>query len=186
MSRKSKQDWLATAVTAFAEKGAAGLTIDNLARQLGVTKGSFYHHFQNYHSFKAAFLAAYERESTLNVITPLEAGESALPKLHQLILTVVAFSQKAGINPDNMLRAWAVHEEQVREVQTRVDQQRLDYILSLMDDLIPEKATAVLAAQMFYAILIGTEQIYPPLTGPDLLAQFNELLRLYHIETVQA
>lgn len=110
-TRKSKQDWLATAVTAFAENRAAGLTIDNLARQLGVSKGSFYHHFQNYHSFKAAFLTAYERESTLNVIASLEAGESALAKLHQLILTVVAFSQKATINPDNMLRAWAVHDE---------------------------------------------------------------------------
>ena len=184
VARKTKKDWLATAVTSFAQKGPTGLTIDSLTKQLGVTKGSFYHHFANHDVFKQAFLQSSEESGTLSIIEALEPYDSALEKLHKLLALIVTFSTETAVNPENMLRAWAMHDETVRTVQIRIDQQRVAYVDTLMQELLPEAKTATVAAKILYAILVGAEQIHPPVTGTDLLAQFNELLKLYNIEQV--
>jgi hypothetical protein len=43
-----------------ADDGPSGLRIDRLCRRLGVSKGSFHHHFAGAGDFKQALLAAYE------------------------------------------------------------------------------------------------------------------------------
>ncbi|MEV0081899.1 TetR/AcrR family transcriptional regulator [Saccharopolyspora sp. NPDC050642] len=40
-----KQDWLDAGLEILADQGVPALTIDRLATKLGLTKGSFYHHF---------------------------------------------------------------------------------------------------------------------------------------------
>ncbi len=184
MTRKTKRDWLAAAVHAFAQKGPGGLTIDNLAKQLSVTKGSFYHHFENYKDFKLSFLQHYEEESTLSIIETLKSYDSASEKLHRLIAFIVEFSTQLDVNPENMLRAWAMHDETARIVQTRVDQQRIAYVELLLRELIPDEQKASAAAIMMYIILVGAEQMHPPIIGNDLLIQFNAFLRLNDIEQI--
>lgn len=46
-SRLSRQDWLDTGLDLLAEEGHQNLTIKRLAECLGVTKGSFYWHFES-------------------------------------------------------------------------------------------------------------------------------------------
>ena len=46
MSR-SREDWIDAAWAALGEGGVEGVRIERLARQLSVTKGSFYWHFKN-------------------------------------------------------------------------------------------------------------------------------------------
>ena len=46
-ARLSKEEWLARALEVLGKKGAGELTIESLARRLGVTKGSFYWHFKD-------------------------------------------------------------------------------------------------------------------------------------------
>ena len=46
-ARLSKEEWLARALEVLGKKGAGELTIESLARHLGVTKGSFYWHFRD-------------------------------------------------------------------------------------------------------------------------------------------
>ena len=45
--RLSELDWVKAGLLALAERGVEGLRVDRLARDLGVTKGSFYWHFKN-------------------------------------------------------------------------------------------------------------------------------------------
>ena len=51
MVRKTKQDWLVAGLTLLGSTGSPDLTIDQLTDYLGVTKGSFYHHFKNYQDY---------------------------------------------------------------------------------------------------------------------------------------
>ena len=46
-SRLSRADWLDAALAAMAAQGTTGVNVEQLARSLGATKGSFYHHFEN-------------------------------------------------------------------------------------------------------------------------------------------
>ena len=43
----SANDWAEAALSAIAARGIEGVAIEPLARELGVTKGSFYWHFAN-------------------------------------------------------------------------------------------------------------------------------------------
>ena len=77
MARLSKEEWLLQSFEVLAKVGMSGLTIDALTKHLGVTKGSFYHHFGNYQTFKIALLDYFEDAGTLNVIRITDEVENA-------------------------------------------------------------------------------------------------------------
>jgi AcrR family transcriptional regulator len=44
---RSREDWIRAAGRRLAQGGAAAVAVEALARDLGVTKGSFYWHFRD-------------------------------------------------------------------------------------------------------------------------------------------
>lgn len=176
MSQKTKEDWLKAGARLLAEFGPQGVTVDALCRHLGVTKGSFYHHFAGYDAFKAALLAFYEEEGTLQIIDQLAEAPTATEKLSGLLDIIVAASTTSLSRLEITIRAWALHDEAVREVQTRVDQRRLGYVESLCREISGDSERAQIVARTLYAILVGSEQMQPPVQGDTLRALFDEYL----------
>jgi hypothetical protein len=103
-------------------------------------------------------------------------------KLRKLIDIIVALSTTAIIYPEVAIRAWALQDDAVRDVQMRVDQRRLSYVKGLCEEITGDVRKAQLMSQMLYAILVGSEQMQPPLNGDGLRAVFNEWLRLYRLK----
>jgi len=182
MSRKTKRDWLIGGVQLLAEVGNQGLTIDALCQHLGVTKGSFYHHFSGYEDFKLNLLAFYEEEGTLDIIETLADLETPEEKLRGLIDIVVAVSTQYALYPEVLIRSWALQDEDVKAVQERVDGRRLAYVEALFLEIDEDKQNAKVSAQMMYAILVGAEQMQPPLVGDDLRTLYDEYLKLIGLE----
>ena len=58
----SRSAYFDVALELLAEGGHDGLTIAALCARLGVTKGSFYHHFRDLCAFTDALLAYWEAE----------------------------------------------------------------------------------------------------------------------------
>ncbi len=58
-TRLSENDWLQAGYTLIAEQGARALKIENLCRQVGATRGSFYWHFADMDSYRAALVASW-------------------------------------------------------------------------------------------------------------------------------
>ena len=52
--RLTPTHWTDAAMTLLAESGIGAVTMDRLAERLGVTRGSFYHHFANRESLLKA------------------------------------------------------------------------------------------------------------------------------------
>jgi len=75
MATTTKRKWLEEGLTLLAKSGAGALTIEMLTSRLGVTKGSFYHHFQHFQDYKEHLLSFYEDERTLQVIESAEQPE---------------------------------------------------------------------------------------------------------------
>ena len=57
MTRKTKYDWMTVTMEVLVTQGVDGITIDALTKRLGVTKGSFYHHFSDMPTFRQEILA---------------------------------------------------------------------------------------------------------------------------------
>ncbi len=181
MARKTKRDWFTGAVQVLLAEGPQGLTIDAVCQQLQMTKGSFYHHFGSYDEFKQQFLAFYEQEGTLDIISQLANLPSPKQKLHQLLAVTVKYSTQLPNNPEVAMRAWALQDTAVRQVQERVDGRRRAYLHALCEEITGNAALAATAAQLFYAVLVGSEQMQPPIVGENLRHLFDECLRLYDL-----
>lgn len=181
MARKTKQDWLDAGLKTMREAGTGGVTIEALTQELGVTKGSFYHHFSGIQDFKTNFLQFYEEAGTLNVIQATEQEISAQDKLRRLLAIIVSYP----LEDEVIMRAWAQQDGEVGLVQARVDAQRVDYVAALCSEISGDLAQGRLMADIFYALLVGGTQIQPSLSGEQITAVFNEILHLYNIPQLE-
>ncbi|WP_420632144.1 TetR/AcrR family transcriptional regulator [Candidatus Leptofilum sp.] len=181
MARKTKRDWFVTAVQILRQAGPQGLTIEALCQSLQMTKGSFYHHFGSYEGFKTQFLAFYEQEGTLDIISQLADLPTPKEKLQQLLKIVVEFSTKLPDNPDVAMRIWALQDTAVAQTQSRVDGRRRQYVQSLCEEITGDSTQAATIANLIYAVLVGSEQMQPPIVGAALQHLFDECLRLYNL-----
>ncbi len=178
MTRKTKTDWLIEAFRVLTDKGFGGLTIDELTTRLGVTKGSFYHHFRDYEGFKIALLDFYEQEGTLQIIRLAEESVSPQAKLQRLFDIVT----REDLPLEVPIRVWAHSDGLVREYQARVDARRVDYIRGLCQQIGRDEGRALFIAQLVYAVLIGGEDMIPPLPPSALRQMFDEISEHYQLK----
>src|SRR5215510_8697431 len=69
----SATDWLDEGLRTLAANGFTALKADPLAKQLGVSRGSFYWHFRDVDAFHAALLARWREIATERIIADLES-----------------------------------------------------------------------------------------------------------------
>ena len=90
-ARLSKEEWLARALEVLGKKGAGELTVESLARQLGVTKGSFYWHFRDRADFFRQLIEYWDEHFTQTVIAKISGqgvpAEERLLELMRLVQT---------------------------------------------------------------------------------------------------
>jgi AcrR family transcriptional regulator len=164
MTRLSKQDWLEQSLLILAEVGASELTIDKLTQKLGVTKGSFYHHFKGYQDFKIALLEMFEEKGTLNVIRITEEASTPENKLQRLLETTTGYPE----NLELQIRAWALQDNDVRKYQERIDRQRMEYLKDLYLAITGDEHKSMTAAKILYTVYIGSQQMIPPIREQEL------------------
>ncbi|MFF0265432.1 TetR/AcrR family transcriptional regulator [Kribbella sp. NPDC004536] len=171
----SRGEWLDAGLGLLAEEGAPAVTIERLTGVLGVTKGSYYHHFKGAAGYKAALLEYFELRYTTRLIDAVEKSGDAKDKLLHLLRLVLADSDSAGL--EIAVRAWALQDVEVRAAQERVDKARTAYLKKLcrgLDaDVDPDRF-----AQLLYLILIGAEQVVPPIGTRDVRKIYDLVLRL--------
>jgi AcrR family transcriptional regulator len=63
-----RADWVQAALTVIARDGVQAVAVEPLARELGVTKGSFYWHFENRDDLVDAALQDYEARQSIGVV----------------------------------------------------------------------------------------------------------------------
>lgn len=173
MTRLSSEAWLEQSLYVLAEVGATGLTIDALTTRLGVTKGSFYHHFKNYQTFKISLLDFFEETSTLNVIQIIEEQVTPEDKLQSLLETATGHPPALEVQ----IRAWALQDADVHVYQARIDQQRIAYVKAIFLEMTHNEQQSQMMADLLYLVNIGGQQLIPPL-GQDRFAELYTNLRM--------
>lgn len=173
----SRSDWLDAGLVSLAADGPDGLRIDRLCRRLQVSKGSFHHHFAGAGDFKQALLAAYEARVVEALDQAIEQTAATTPKDALVGLTASITKTDGCYRPDLevAIRAWAFSDPQVRAVQQRVDQRRLESLHGIWSQILDDPAAAYTAALLPYLVGIGASLIQPP-TPPDQLQRVYELL----------
>lgn len=151
-ARLAPQDWTDAALRALAEGGVGAVRVDALARDLGVTRGSFYWHFTDRDALLKAALEQWEQGATAGVIKELDGVGDPAERLKRLIRG--AFNNEAvpGLQP--MLMAHADHPV-VMPVLHRVTTARIAYIAALYRELGLPPAVARRRAVIAYTTYLG-------------------------------
>jgi len=173
----SRTDWIQAGLAAVAEDGPNGLRIDHLCRRLGVSKGSFHHHFAGSGDFKKAILAAYEGLVVEALDQAIDHTAADNPKAALAGLTAAIASTGSFYRPDVevAMRAWAFSDPEVRAVQERVDTRRLESLERIWFRILDDPSEVHTAALLPYLVGIGASLVQPP-TPPDQLRNVYELL----------
>lgn len=172
-SRLAKLDWINAATQILKTEGVEKVKVEPLARMLGVTRGSFYWHFDKRQDLLDSILANWHSSTTLDIIEALEQGQkSAKERLEQLIN--LAFSvHPESLAVEHAVRAWSLIDPKVKAAVVQVDSQRIEYLKKLILALGWSDEEAQQRACLVYYCRVG---IYHQARIPEL----SERLRTVH------
>lgn len=177
--RITRSRWLDEGLEALAEEGPSGLRIDRLAARLGVTKGSFHHHFAGAPGFKTAVLAHYEQRTADTLTRAIAARQDDGTRATLAWLTELATgASRELLRPrlDAAVRAWAHSDAEVRDAQARIDAAAIAALQAAWRPLVGSDAEARTAALVPYLVALGAEAAVPPVQGDELRAVYDLLL----------
>jgi AcrR family transcriptional regulator len=149
-SNLDRERWEQAALDALERGGLAAVAVEPLARELGVTKGSFYWHFKSRGELIGATVARWER---LHVDAPLEAlagVEDPRARLRGLLTA-------AGAKPPSIFIRLldAVDEPVVRAAVARAAEQRVAFMATAFGELGLTRARARRQALLAYSTYVG-------------------------------
>ncbi|MGW0021476.1 TetR/AcrR family transcriptional regulator [Rhodococcus sp. NPDC003382] len=155
--RLSRSDYFAAGMAILAEEGPRKLTTTNICERIGVTRGSFYHHFSSGPMFRKALIAHWEAD----VYTRAEDAKSAQADSYVRALKLSAIS--AQHRAERAIRGWSYEDSHVAEAQRRVDKFRQAQLVRVFEELGVDTTTATTLADMGVALYAGLQVV----EGPD-------------------
>ena len=132
--------------------------VDNLAKKLKITRGSFYYHFENRQELLQAILERWRAKATEAVIESLKSRAlNSQERLIELILLPLKGDKSfEAASIEISLRAWARRDPMARAAVDEVDSYRISYIEGLFVELDHPQEQAADLAYLIYSYMIAT------------------------------
>jgi AcrR family transcriptional regulator len=179
-------DWLEKALEIFVEEGIDSIRITRLANELGVTRGSFYWHFQNREDLIDSLVSFWKDKNTAAITGSVEHAASLADGILRIFETCIDSSQ---FDPrlDLALREWARRSTAIRELLDGEDEARIEALRHFYLRFDYPMPQALIRARVLYYSQIGfyalgtresletrldyTEAYFEAFTGQQLTAR---------------
>ena len=126
-------DWVQAAFARLAKEGIDSVRVEVLARDLGVSKGSFYWHFTDRDDLLARMLVTWHK-SELEWLFAHESRGDAGPATRWASL-VERNSELSAMCAENAIRAWARRNEQVAIQLSDIERRKRILIAEILCDI---------------------------------------------------
>src|SRR5690606_14478311 len=126
----TRDDWIKAATATLVDNGVDAVRVDTLARQLDVTRGSFYWHFSHRAELLESVLTTWRNAATQQVIDRFERRKIDPRQQVRELLTLPFRGRTArrAAAIELAIRAWARRDPMARRFVDEVDAARLAYI----------------------------------------------------------
>ncbi|MFE2995763.1 TetR/AcrR family transcriptional regulator [Nocardia sp. NPDC059246] len=172
----NKEQYFEYGLEILAQSGFKGLNIRVLVNGLGVTSGSFYHHFGSWQGYVDALLEFWENRQVV-ILRDMEFGtgtpDSDIDKLRRLTLGLQHGAEAA-------IRAWGANDDSVRAVQRRVDDARRKTVQKAVGGVTGDKSSAKAITSLGMAMLVGYQQLAAAGHQDDFAVLLDEFVRLVY------
>ena len=161
-ARLNVDDWVTAALELLAEGGVAAVKIDKLCARLGVTKGSFYWHFDDFESFLSAVAERWGEDR--DAIRGEFAKLADLPPRERISAMIELLFDPREWPLDRAVREWARTDMKVRDRVARSDRWvAVQVRKALLEMGFPKDEAEIRAMGLFYA---GVGLIHAPSDSP--------------------
>ncbi len=171
--------WLKAATVAIADDGFNGIRILPLSKRLGVTRGSFYWHFEDHATFVRAFIE-YWRDQQLRSIVSYQHSSADPVKAYARLLDVVLTDtgpELKRLKVEFALRGFARHDHFAASVVDVVDRARIDLFLPIVKGIAKTNKQAESYALLLLIQLSGAQHaIAGPNCGAEVLANLKDAM----------
>lgn len=180
-STLSAGDWEQQALVLIAEQGIRAVAVELLARRMGVTKGSFYWHFQNREALIEQSLLRWEKHDATNLQTSLGAIEDPRERLRSFFRRTGR--EKLTHNVYSSL-CMASDHPQVEPLLERVAARRMQHIEKAFEEIGFAPREASHRARLTYSAYLGFLQLQKQHQTPSLSSEEFEAYMTHVIATL--
>lgn len=147
--------WIDEARAALIEEGIGGVKVDRLAARIGVTRGGFYHYFEDREALLAALLARWEE--TCKFLPPLDPDLSPSEAVDWIEMAATRMVEERGYDSrfDMAVREWARSDERAAAAVNASDEERIATLQRFFELLGHPADEAIIRANTFYFHQIG-------------------------------
>ncbi|MDB5364206.1 MAG: TetR/AcrR family transcriptional regulator [Rhodospirillales bacterium] len=171
----SREDWLHAAKAALLKGGVDHVKVDRLARDIKMTRGSFYWHFTDRDDLLRALLDHWEATNTGPLLLAIEAAEKRGRDGFNEVTKVWIEEKEFSPAFDSAVRDWARKDAAVARAVRRIDEKRIAALTRLMNSFGFAPEEAVVRARVIYFHQVG----YYALAIRESEAERHKLLPLY-------
>ncbi len=152
-----KEDWIFIGYKLFSENGISGIVVEKMAKKLRVNKSSFYWHFKTKKEFILELVDYWVVTETEQIIKSSSNKSSTEQKIEALILTT--YKKMPYLDFIFYLKRYAQKDKKIQTIIDRIDNQRIEYVESLLQELNYSKKEAKIKASILYKHLIGYHEM---------------------------
>jgi AcrR family transcriptional regulator len=171
--RLSREDWIRGALELMSVTGVESVKIVPLARQLGVTSGSFYWHFKNRPELYDALLDYWEREMTDAAIEAAKRIEG--PPIERIWHLMEQVMSTGMARYDLAIWHWAQSDTNANRAFKRALKKRFSFAAWMYSEAGFPKEQAEIRGRMMVIYMMGESTLIP-----DSMAKRKEFLKLKH------
>ena len=172
--RLSRDDWLASALEVLFSEGVGKVSIVRIARDLGVTSGSFYWHFKDRNDLLRSLLDFWVHSQTEAILEKVDQFEGTPSERLLKLMELLTLGEQARY--EVAIRAWAGFDDMAAEVVRGADKRRIEWLRAMFRKLGFKGTEAEMRARLF---------VYYQLAEPSVLwrepkSKRREIMRLRH------
>jgi AcrR family transcriptional regulator len=173
-TRLSREDWLAAALEVLYGEGVGKVSIVRIARDLGVTSGSFYWHFKDRNDLLQGLLGFWVRSQTATIFEKVEQFEGTPSDRLFKLMEMLTLGEEGRY--EVAVRAWAGFDDMAAQVVRGTDKRRIEWLRGTFRELGFSGNEAEMRARLF---------VYYQLAEPSILwrepkNKRREIIKLRH------
>jgi len=124
-------DWIRAGFARLAQEGIHSMSVEALSRDLGVSKGSFYWHFQDREDLLGKMMSQWEQEETEWLSAEVDRGSAAT----RWAKFVEHTAQPQRVRVEVAIRAWARRDERVAVIVTSMEKKKTAVIAQILREI---------------------------------------------------
>ncbi len=151
----TREDWIAAAKQALMKSGIGNLKVDRLAREMKVTRGSFYWHFKSQADLLDGLLNAWAHANTEPFLAVLERDVDNPVLQYRRFVEVWIRAKEFDADYDSAIRDWARVSPKVAKLVQEADSARMAALRSIFLAMGYKPVEADVRARITYYHQVG-------------------------------